>query len=87
MEYTESKNDYITEEITKAISTKTQETEKLIENITCTNEEIINNDCKNVEIGNLQIKEIYNSLAKDIKQNKANIIINQISLNKFPLLI
>ena len=75
MEYTESKNDYITEEITKVIFTKTQETEKLIENITCTNEEIINNDCKNVEIGNLQIKAIYNSLVKEIKQNKTNVII------------
>ena len=71
MENSESKNYYITE----AISTKTQKTEKLIENKTCENQEIINNHCKNFEIGNQQIKEIYNNLVKEITQNKTNAII------------
>jgi len=70
-EKTESKSDVLTE----SISMKTQDSEKLIENRTCTNEEIINNDCKNIEIGNQQIKEIYNNLVNTTTQNKTNVII------------
>ena len=73
-EKTESKNDYITEErINEDISSKTQEIEILNENMTCTNEEIINNNCQNIIIGNQQIKEIHNSLANEIVKNKTNV--------------
>ena len=75
-ENTEIKNDFLTEErITEVISTKTKETENAIENKTCTNETIFNNDCKNVKIGNQQIKDIYNKLVNEITQNKTDIII------------
>ena len=70
----ESKNDYITEErINEDISSKTQEKEILNENTTCTNEEIINNNCQNIIIGNQQIKEIRNNLANEIVKNKTNV--------------
>ena len=70
-EKTEFKNDYITEEI---ISSETQELEQLNENRTCTNEEVISNNCQNVRIGNQQMKEIYNNLVNEIA-NKTNTII------------
>ena len=73
-EKTESKNDYITEEkLHEEISQKTQEKEILNENITCTNEEIINNNCQNIIIGNQQIKEIRNNLVNEIVKNKTNV--------------
>ena len=82
MESTESKNGYIIEErITEVISNKTQETEKLIENKTCFKEKIIVNDCKDVEIGDQQIKDIYDYLVKEITQNKTNIIIKTKNVN------
>ena len=75
-EKTESKNDYITEEtLNEEISQKTQEIEILNENITCTNEAIINNNCQNIIIGNQQIKEIHKHLVNEITKNKTNVII------------
>jgi len=70
----ESKNDYMTEEsINEEISQKTQEKEIFNENMTCTNEEIINNNCQNIIIRNQQIKEIRNNLVNEIVKNKTNV--------------